>query len=122
MRYEIDTESQFLTMKKAENDQHPLIQNYEEILEPTIEKNLFFLARIILPKAIVERLPWGLNERFRILTTNLASICGDLVREKRELLAKGEGDHFDILSVLIKSNNFSDKELVDQMLTFLAAG
>jgi cytochrome P450 len=28
----------------------------------------------------------------------------------------------DLLSGLIQSNNFSDEELIDQLLTFLAAG
>jgi cytochrome P450 len=28
----------------------------------------------------------------------------------------------DILSIMIRSNNFSDQNLVDQLLTFLAAG
>lgn len=28
----------------------------------------------------------------------------------------------DILSIMIHSNNFSDENLVDQLLTFLAAG
>ena len=31
-------------------------------------------------------------------------------------------DHFDVLSLLIKSDNFTDNELKDQLLTFLAAG
>lgn len=44
-----------------------------------------------------------------------------MVREKRETMQSGE-QHFDILSLLIKSNDFSDDELVDQLLTFLAAG
>ncbi len=35
--------------------------------------------------------------------------------------AAGE-ENVDILSLLIKSNNFADENLVDQLLTFLAAG
>lgn len=33
-----------------------------------------------------------------------------------------EKEGLDILSLLIKSNNFADDMLVDQLLTFLAAG
>jgi cytochrome P450 len=44
------------------------------------------------------------------------------VRDRREKAKlKGERGN-DILSLLIETNNFSDEELVDQMLTFLAAG
>lgn len=52
----------------------------------------------------------------------LRTICRGLVIEKREAIKTNADDHFDILSILIKSNDFSDDALVDQLLTFLAAG
>jgi cytochrome P450 len=47
----------------------------------------------------------------------------ELVREKRQtaVVAKPKKD-MDILSLLLESNDFSDEDLVDQLLTFLAAG
>jgi cytochrome P450 len=104
------------------NSDDPLIQNYEELLEPTVEKLSYFASQIVFPQAIINRLPWKLNERMRVITGNLKTICARLVAEKREAVKKESEGHFDILSVLLKSNNFSDQELVDQMLTFLAAG
>jgi cytochrome P450 len=104
------------------NSDDPLIHCFEELLEPTVEKLTFFACRIILPPALVNMLPWGLNERFRIVTGNLRTICNQFVREKRELIKTSSDEHLDILSVLIKSNNFSDEQLVDQLLTFIAAG
>jgi cytochrome P450 len=57
------------------------------------------------------------------ITGNLHRICNQLVREKREMIkTSSDSEHVDILSVLIRSNNFSDQQLVDQLLTFLAAG
>ncbi|KAF2672119.1 putative P450 monooxygenase [Microthyrium microscopicum] len=104
------------------NSDDPLVHNYEEILEPTTEKLTFFAMQIILPQFIVNRLPWKINERVRVITSNLNRICGELVADKRALIKADADEHLDILSVLIKSNNFSDKQLVDQLLTFLAAG
>jgi cytochrome P450 len=104
------------------NSDDPLIQNYEELLEPTVEKLTFFAMQIVFPQALVNRLPWRLNERMRVVTGNLKTVCSQLVREKRELVKTGSEEHLDILSVLLKSNNFSDQQLVDQLLTFLAAG
>lgn len=105
-----------------QNDDDELIRNYEEILEPTYEKLIYFFFQLIGPQSIINRLPWKLNERVRYLTTNLRRITTQLVKEKRAAI-KSEGDrNIDILSILIKSDNFSDDELVDQMLTFLAAG
>jgi cytochrome P450 len=107
------------------NSDDPLIQNYEELLEPTKEKLTYFATQIVLPQGLVNILPWKLNDRMRAITSNLKEICAQLVRDKRELL-KSSGDdkekHIDILSVLLRSNNFSDPQLVDQLLTFLAAG
>ena len=103
------------------NGDDELIENYEEILEPTVERGIYFALCLIFPAKLVESLPWKLNERLRITTENINRICLDLVREKKLALEKGE-EHVNILSTLVKSNNFSEKELVDQMLTFLAAG
>ncbi|KAE9965751.1 hypothetical protein EG328_009412 [Venturia inaequalis] len=104
------------------NSDDELIQNYEEILEPTSEKVAFFASQIVGPASLIRKLPWKVVERFEITTSNLRRICKELVREKKAAFkAKGKRD-LDILSVLIESNNFSDEQLADQMLTFLAAG
>jgi cytochrome P450 len=105
------------------NSDDPLIQNYEELLEPTVEKLTYFAAQIVLPQSFVNSLPWKLNARMQAITGNLHRICNQLVREKREMIkTSSDSEHVDILSVLIRSNNFSDQQLVDQLLTFLAAG
>jgi cytochrome P450 len=122
------------------NSDDQLVQNYEEILEPTSEKVIYFAVNIILTRQVVRWLPWKINERIKVTTTSielaltewmvdmywpfaaLRGICRQLVRDKRAAIkARGE-DHIDILSTLIKSNNFHDDQLVDQLLTFLAAG
>lgn len=109
----------FNALKNADDE---LIRNYEEILEPTAEKVLFFASQVAGPAKLVRKLPWELVRRFEITTANVARICKELVRDKKAAFkAKGTRD-LDILSVLIESNNFSDEQLADQMLTFLAAG
>lgn len=105
-----------------QNDDDELIRTYEEILEPTTEKLIYFATQIIGPQELINKLPWGINERVNVTTATLRRICTDLVQEKREAIKADADSHLDILSVLIKSDNFSNAELVDQMLTFLAAG
>ena len=104
------------------NSDDPLVLNYEELLMPKPEKLLFFIMSAFLSRAFVRLLPWRLNEVFERTTRSLSAICSTIVRNKREAIKTGSDDHFDILSSLIKSNDFSDPELVDQLLTFLAAG
>ncbi|KAF2169739.1 hypothetical protein M409DRAFT_52246 [Zasmidium cellare ATCC 36951] len=105
------------------NGEDPLIVNYEELLEPTKEKNLYFLLNILLSPPVVAKIPWKLNERSKIIQQNIVNISLQLVKEKKEAMkTEAEGVSKDLLSLLIRTNNFSDHQLVDQMLTFLAAG
>jgi len=104
------------------NDDDPLVGAYNELLEPTTERAVYFASNIVGPQDLIQKLPWKQNRVLRETTGKLKYFCLRMVREKREKAKlKGEGGN-DILSLLIESNNFSDEELVDQMLTFLAAG
>jgi cytochrome P450 len=67
-------------------------------------------------------LPWKLNERTKITTGNLKRICGEFVANKKSRMKVESAEGKDILSIMLRSNNFSDDGLVDQLLTFLAAG
>jgi cytochrome P450 len=104
------------------NTQDELVKCYEEILEPSIEKLIYFVLTVLGPTKLVQMLPWKLNQDFKKATDSLRMICRRLVLEKRELIKTDADHHFDILSLLIKSSNFADDSMVDQMLTFLAAG
>jgi cytochrome P450 len=99
-----------------------LIANYEEILEPTTEKAVYFLLHLILPPWLIGMLPWRLNERVRITTSNLKRFCAEFVVERKSRMKHESQESVDILSIMIRSNDFSDQDLVDQLLTFLAAG
>ncbi|KAH7399149.1 cytochrome P450 [Phaeosphaeria sp. MPI-PUGE-AT-0046c] len=99
-----------------------LIQNYEEILEPTPEKAIYFLLHLLFPEWFIKALPWKLNERVRITTENLKRICTEFVRQKRERMKLKIEESVDILSIMLRTDNFSNSDLVDELLTFLAAG
>ncbi|KAK1828685.1 cytochrome P450 [Podospora conica] len=105
------------------NFDDPLIRNYDKLLKPGKGKFLYFLLSIMLGRDFVKLLPWKTARTFEQTTANIRSICGQIVSDKRAAIAKTPMDgHLDILSLLIKSDNFSHEELVDQLLTFLAAG
>lgn len=84
------------------NSDDELIQNYEEILEPTMEKVIYFALQILGPAALVTNLPWKVHARFKATTSALIRICGELVQEKKELIRRNEKENLDILSVLIR--------------------
>ncbi|KAA8619194.1 CypX Cytochrome P450 [Pyrenophora tritici-repentis] len=107
------------------NSEDELVKNFEEILQPTSEKAFFLVLHVIFPGWFIRKLPWSLNKRVDITTGNLRRITTEFVREKKANM-KVQGPENqpsrDILSIMIRSNNFSDINLVDQLLTFLAAG
>ncbi|KAF2800716.1 cytochrome P450 3A4 [Melanomma pulvis-pyrius CBS 109.77] len=104
------------------NSDDELIKSYEEILEPTNEKGVYFVFHMLFPWWFMKALPWKLNERVKITSDSLKKICRDFVQEKRARMKMESEEHVDILSTMIRSNNFSDDGIVDQLLTFLAAG
>jgi cytochrome P450 len=109
----------FNTLKNSDD---VLAKSYEELLTPSTDRVIHFALSNLLPRALVIRLPMKVNELLQRVTSTLHDVCNQLVREKRELVKTTANEQFDILSVLLKSNNFSDQELTDQLLTFLAAG
>ncbi|KAI4933821.1 uncharacterized protein J4E92_003490 [Alternaria infectoria] len=104
------------------NADDELIKNYEEILEPSAEKMWYYVANIVLPPWLVSILPWKLHERARVTTRNLRRICSEFVAERRAKMQHKDAESRDILSIMIRDSQLSDKNLVDQLLTLLAAG
>ncbi|KAL2194765.1 cytochrome P450 [Corynascus similis CBS 632.67] len=109
-----------LNVVEKAND--PLQELYEELLEPDREKILFATLSLAFGFPVIRMFPWKMNNLFIYLTSSLDNICRDLIKEKRKAIIQNKDDHFDILSLLIKTENFDDEVLKDQLLTFLAAG
>lgn len=76
----------------------------------------------ILPSWILHRLPFKRNIEITTASMKIRSICRDLVRLKKERISAQKDSGIDILSVALQSGGFTDENLVDQMMTFLAAG
>ncbi|KAL9945907.1 hypothetical protein ACHAQF_006261 [Verticillium nonalfalfae] len=100
----------------------PLHEIYTKLLDPTPEKLVYSMLGLGFGMKFVRLLPWKLNAMFMQATNALHSVCGQMIEDKRIAIQEKRDDHFDILSLLIKSDNFSDTTLKDQLLTFLAAG
>lgn len=101
-------------------------ESFLNILEPTTEKMAFLAMNFTLPQWIAQRVPWRMNDVITNETNFLRNLCNDIVREKRQTLAESKASakdlEADILGTMMLGGDFSDTELVDQMLTFLAAG
>ena len=109
--------------KALKNPDDELVRTYNTLLEPTTEKTIFFAMNIVFPMWLMKRIPWKVNDQMRDITTVLKRFALDLVRERqRDIGAKRGMEEKDILTLLVKSNDFKVTELAEQVLTFLAAG
>ena len=91
------------------------------------EPSLFFwlMIGVPIPVRFLFNLPLRQFEIVRKSSAYLKGICYDVVKRKREAIegAKGQdSETVDLLSVALRSSSFSNDDLANQLMTFLAAG
>lgn len=105
-----------------ENEESELNQTYRQVFQPNKQQQVMALLGQIIPPWFLGALPIKHNDNINGASQYIRSVCRDLIGEKKQKLAeKKQADH-DILAVALESGGFSDEELVDQLMTFLAAG
>ncbi|KAL5043145.1 hypothetical protein BDW71DRAFT_200061 [Aspergillus fruticulosus] len=113
----------FRSLQNAENK---VADSFLAILEPTKEKMAFLAINFLLPQWFARKLPWRLNQVIEEQVGYLRDLCKEIVHEKRAAITATKVTatdlEADILGSMMLSGDFTDDELVDQMLTFLAAG
>jgi cytochrome P450 len=109
-----------------QNKRNKVAESFASILEPTKEKMAFLVMNFTLPQWMAKRVPWRMNKVLETETAYLRKTCNEIVQEKRRHLAESKASaqdlEADILGTMMLGGDFTDTELVDQMLTFLAAG
>ncbi|KAL4873053.1 hypothetical protein BDV12DRAFT_161243 [Aspergillus spectabilis] len=104
-----------------------LAAQYHRVLrDPPLWLKLLFAAGVILGGArFIQVLPIERNRDILEGSRYVRQVAQQLISEKRERI-KHNPDELergkDILSVALNSGTFTDEELIDQMMTFLAAG
>jgi len=112
---------------KDHND--PFVEDYQQLLEPDAKKLGFFIASVIFSPDLVMRIPgFPVAKELNRISKNLSEFAYNMSVERRAELndprtaATEKAKRKDILSLLVKSNDFSDRELANQALTMMAAG
>ncbi|RMD43348.1 hypothetical protein DV735_g1731, partial [Chaetothyriales sp. CBS 134920] len=104
------------------------VADYQELLEPRKDKALFFFLNLVIPNWLVMMIPfWEVPKTFQRISKALFSFGYDMAKDRRSELNStkvqdAKERRKDILSLLVKSNDFSDQELAHQALTMMAAG
>ena len=105
-----------------EDPSSELNECYRQVFQPDSRGRRAILLGIILPFWILSRLPFKRNEEIREARALIRRVCFQLIEEKKAKLASGKSTDKDILSVALSSGGFSDENLINQLMTFLAAG
>lgn len=115
---------EFNSLRDGENE---IAKAYLEILEPTRQKLLYFALNSIMPQWLSQRFPLKLmRDLDKVVDDNvngiLRRVCTDVVRDQKKMKNSDPEKHISILASMVRQGDFSDEDLVHQMLTFLAAG
>jgi cytochrome P450 len=106
-----------------QNPDNELAKRYESLLDPNPEKALYFVVNLMIPQWIVQRLPWKLNQVVKDAASYVREESRKIIRNTAARNAGAEKRlDIDILSVASESGAFTEDGLIDQLMTFLAAG
>ncbi|KAI9037924.1 cytochrome P450 [Aspergillus affinis] len=111
---------------------HPIVRAYEGAFRSTPGKDLLFAGMASHFRWVVDWIPWAVDKEFDDSTAYLRQFCREAIhrgrqrqrgeQELKKERAQEQDDQPDLLSKMLASGKFTDDELVDQFLTFLAAG
>lgn len=99
-----------------------LNKTYRTVFKPTRQAQVLGMLNLFLPGWFVRNLPIKRNGDIEAAAKTIRTTCRQLIRAKKEKLENNELTDVDILSVALESGGFSEENLVDQLMTFLAAG
>ena len=100
-----------------------LSATYRKVFQPSGQAQFLALLGLFLPFWLLRALPVKRNEDIETAANTIKKVCHQLIHQKKlKLDNKEKRIDVDILSVALESGGFTEENLVDQMMTFLAAG
>lgn len=104
-------------------EENPIADAFIELLRPEIGRLVFLGLHFMIPEWIIRRLPLKENDTLNNIGGYLRNVCSDIIKvKKNDLKETGDVAEHDILSRIIQTGEFTDEEVSNQMVTFLAAG
>ncbi|KAJ9628385.1 hypothetical protein H2204_009222 [Knufia peltigerae] len=95
---------------------------YRSVFQPDRTARILGLLQFFIPRIIIQNLPLARNRSVQAASAVARNTCRRLVEQKKRRMANKEPMDPDIISVALESGGFTDEKLVDNMMTFLAAG
>ena len=95
---------------------------YKKVYSPSKITQLLASLSFIFPRWFVRGIPVKRNGELVEASAVIKRVCLEMVRKTRAKMAETNKTDADILSIAIESGLFSDEDLVNQLMTLLAAG
>lgn len=100
-----------------------LYHTYKTIFQPSGQARMLGIISIFVPISLLRLLPIKRNKQIVEASKSIRGVSRRLIQAKQQNMNEKEARFDkDILSVAIESGGFSEENLVDQLMTFLAAG
>lgn len=100
-----------------------IMSTYRKVFQPSGQAKFLGLLSLVLPLWLLRALPVQRNDDIRTAAATIRRICRQMIQQKKsQIEQEGKNSGVDIISVALESKAFSEDNLVDQMMTFLAAG
>lgn len=105
-----------------EDPQNELMRAYRNIFVSRRQDDILGLLSLILPRWFLQALPVKRNSEVIEGIGTIRRVSHELIRQKKLDMSQNKRAGLDILSVALQSGAFAEENLVDQLMTFLAAG
>ncbi|KAH8429367.1 cytochrome P450 [Aspergillus melleus] len=109
-------------LKTLNTSRVALHEAYTAAFTGTWRKSFLYVAMLCRLTWLIDWIPWRVDERFNQATDYLRRFCRESIEESRREKQSNGISSPDFLTKLIESNKFTDDNLVEQLLAFLAAG
>lgn len=104
------------------NPDSELNKTYRSVFAPSRGAQILGLLQFFLPGWFLRALPMKRNNDVMAASKVARDTSRELVRLKKQHMAEKKDMQRDIISVALESGGFTEDELVNNMMTFLAAG
>ncbi|KAI0395553.1 cytochrome P450 [Xylariaceae sp. FL0594] len=113
------------SVRNGDSNYTTVLKIYETLFTPTKQDFILFpLRRWVLPGWLYELVPLPRRWELAKAAKTLRQTCRQILRKKKEDLENELADETDkdILTVALSYGGFTEDELIEQLVTFLAAG
>lgn len=108
--------------RTIQDPDHEIMHAYSTVFDQKPPKSKATLLALIAKEMVARALPFKRNDVIAQAAGTLKRVARRLIQQKQAESQDGKATRKDVLSVALDSDVFTEAQMADQLLTFLAAG